>query len=285
MTTPKNNPPKYVDGHLAELSERVHLSGQTDLFMHLGHWHSLDGAVSLADLRQAQKRTNDHLIQLADIEDGQVILDVGCGFGGTIAALDVYASQLQLVGLNIDPRQLDVARSNVVSRRRNSIEWVHADACELPFPDNVFERVFAIECIFHFASRKRFLAEAARVLLPMGKLIVTDLVASDTLSQLRRELPTGLEKALEHALSPCPHFWTGEGSYSEMAAAAGLSIVTKQDATLATLPTYACILRGKTVDFASENEPINDRGVAALAWLQMRGLIRVEYNLFQKIKA
>src|SRR5438034_5931485 len=44
-----------------------------------------------------------------------------------------------------------------------------ADACALPFPDASFDRVLAVECIFHFPSRLRFLKEAARVLKPGGR--------------------------------------------------------------------------------------------------------------------
>jgi cyclopropane fatty-acyl-phospholipid synthase-like methyltransferase len=36
-------------------------------------------------------------------------VDVGCGFGGTIASLNEHFSDLQLTGVNIDLRQLDRA--------------------------------------------------------------------------------------------------------------------------------------------------------------------------------
>ena len=43
----------------------------------------------------------------AGIADGQHILDVGCGFGGTVASLNENFSRVHLLGVNIDERQLE----------------------------------------------------------------------------------------------------------------------------------------------------------------------------------
>jgi SAM-dependent methyltransferase len=274
--------PRYLDDHLAEHAARAAPAARADLFIHLGHWDALAPGTSLADLRAAQQRTDDRLVGLAGVEDGLAILDAGCGFGGTIASLDAAATGLRLVGLNIDARQLSVAAASVSPRPGNAITWVEADACALPFEAASFDRVLAIECIFHFASRRRFLAEAARVLRAGGKLALSDLVPTEALARGRHELPPGLEEALHAALAPCPRFWGGEGTHEQMAAAAGLEVVSREDATLATLPSYSCILGGKLADFSSTSCPTGDRGVAALAWLQLRGLLRVEYWLFEK---
>ena len=274
--------PRYVDGHLAEQAAGAAPAGGSDLFIHLGHWDALGPGAAASDLRAAQQRLDDHLVALAEVRDGLAILDVGCGFGGTLATVDALACDLRLTGLNIDPRQLRVAEARVRPRPGSSVTWVEADACALPFEDGSFDRVLAIECIFHFASRRRFLAEAARALRPGGRLVLSDLVASEGLSRSRHELPPGLEAALHEALSPCPHLFGGEGTYEEMARSAGLAITAREDATLATLPSYACILAGKLVDFASPAHPAGDRGVAALAWLQLRGLLRVEYLALRK---
>jgi len=48
----------------------------------------------------------------------------------------------------------------------NCLRWELADACRLPFPDASFNHVLCVEAMFHFASRRTFFAEAARVLSP-----------------------------------------------------------------------------------------------------------------------
>ena len=122
------------------------------------------------------EQMNGVLLEAGKVADGQHLLDVGCGFGGTIQQINAGHSGMHLTGLNIDPRQLAAAEAQTKAANGNHIAWVEADACQLPFEDNSFDRVLAVECIFHFPSRERFLAEAARVLKPGGYLAVSDFV-------------------------------------------------------------------------------------------------------------
>ena len=104
------------------------------------------------------------------------VLDAGCGFGGTLACLQDRVERLDLTGLNIDPRQLQRAQKLVQPRPGSSLRFVAGDACALPFADASFDRVLAVECIFHFPSRAAFLAEVRRVLRPGGVLVLSDFV-------------------------------------------------------------------------------------------------------------
>ncbi|MCW5871738.1 MAG: class I SAM-dependent methyltransferase, partial [Candidatus Eremiobacteraeota bacterium] len=96
---------------------------------------------------EAMEQLTQLLIDLAEIQPGEAVLDVGCGFGGTLMSLKEQFPANALTGLNIDPRQLEVAR-----RRCPGVDFVQGDACAMPFPDASFDRVLAVECIFHFPS-------------------------------------------------------------------------------------------------------------------------------------
>jgi len=145
--------------------------------VHWGYWDSPSAAtLTVEDYVQAQERLNHQLFELASLSNGSSILDVGCGLGGTISLLNDMLANAKLTGLNIDPRQLDYARQTVTPCSNNEITFIEGDACQLPFADNQFDQVFAVECIFHFSSRKQFFAEVKRVLKEDGKLVISDYV-------------------------------------------------------------------------------------------------------------
>ena len=158
-------------------------NGRSGRCAHLGHWDFKpepdQASAESDDVRIAQQRLDDVMIEMAMVRQGQSVLDIGCGFGGLIECIDSQFTDMSLTGINIDPRQLDICQ-RLRSKSQNSIRWQEADACELPFADNSFDRVFCVEAMFHFASRRTFLAEVYRVLKPTGRLTGSDIRLTDS---------------------------------------------------------------------------------------------------------
>ena len=203
-----------------------------DRFVHWGYWENPAAAtLDTAEFVAAMERLNAEVLKAAGLVDGQAILDAGCGFGGTLASLRAAFPRATLTGLNIDPRQLEHARAQVPG-----VRFVEGDACAPPFPDASFDRVLAVECIFHFPSRAKFLKEAARMLKHGGRVALSDFVPRDPNARpglLGRWVTAQVAKGYGASGDD----WR-DGDYARMAAAAGLRVVLDRDITSNTIPTY-----------------------------------------------
>src|ERR1700712_1458020 len=70
--------------------------------VHWGYWEDAKAADGTrADYTAAMELMNGVLLEAARVGDGQKLLDVGCGFGGTIAQINATHSDMDITGLNI----------------------------------------------------------------------------------------------------------------------------------------------------------------------------------------
>lgn len=107
----------------------------------------------------------DAVVRLGDLR-GQRVLDVGCGTGAVAAALAEKAAA-KVWGVEPSGEMLAVARGRVPK----SVGLKQGSAEELPFRDGWFDRV-VYSLVIHLLDRPRALAEAARVLVPHGRVVV-----------------------------------------------------------------------------------------------------------------
>lgn len=206
--------------------------------VHWGYWSEPDRATgTAADYARAAEAMCRQIVDSAGPRDGTRILDVGCGFGGTIATLNETCRDMDLVGVNIDARQLARARELVTPQNGNRVRFVEADACRLPFPAGSFDIVLAVECIFHFPSRAGFLAEAGRVLAAAGVAVISDFVPPAEYVGVLRQHGTGSDTATQKSYGAVDVLCTLD-RYGELASAAGLQLSESRGVTRHTLPTY-----------------------------------------------
>lgn len=205
--------------------------------VHWGFWDDPENALcDDEDYARAAEQLTLELCQLAGIAEGERVLDVGCGFGGTLASLNERFSRLQLTGLNIDARQLARARRLVRALRGNAVQFCQGDACRLPFRDESLDRLLAVECVFHFPSRETFFREANRVLRPGGVLVLSDFVPTRLFLPINWLVTRDwFEKY--NAFGRCKLEYTIE-KYRRLAVQTGLRSVAERNITRQTLPTY-----------------------------------------------
>jgi ubiquinone/menaquinone biosynthesis C-methylase UbiE len=111
------------------------------------------------------------LVELAKPRASERVLDVACGTGivARTAAKHVGPTGT-VVGVDLNPGMLTVARSVADARSGGSLQWQEANANELPFPDDSFDIVYCQLGLQFFADRVAALREMHRVLSTEGRL-------------------------------------------------------------------------------------------------------------------
>ena len=134
-------------------------------FANLGYWDEATGTAAAAG-----ERLVDEVLALAPGPRGR-LLDVACGEGATTRRLAAREDVEGATAVNLSLPQL------VATHRRGAGSPVAAmDACALAFPEASFDTVTCFEAAFHFRTRETFLAEVRRVLVPGGRLLLSDLL-------------------------------------------------------------------------------------------------------------
>ncbi|MGI6604808.1 MAG: class I SAM-dependent methyltransferase [Firmicutes bacterium] len=105
----------------------------------------------------------EELIQLCALKDGMCVLDVGCGVGVTACQL-VKRLGCTVVGVDLSSGMLEHARHRAEREGvADRVEFLEADARELPFPDSSFDAVIAESVTVFIAEKAMALGEYVRV--------------------------------------------------------------------------------------------------------------------------
>jgi ubiquinone/menaquinone biosynthesis C-methylase UbiE len=115
------------------------------------------------------------LADQAELESAERVLEIGCGTGNLALLVKRMHSQLEVVGLDPDPKAL--ARAGRKARRAGlTLELDRGFADELPYPDGSFDRVLSSLMFHHLEADLRIasLREVLRVLRPGGSLHLMD---------------------------------------------------------------------------------------------------------------
>lgn len=158
--------------------------------------------------RRAVLNGDRFMTRCLDVGAEDVVLDVGCGVGGTSVHI-AESRGARVVGVNISRVQLAAARRLAArSRAAYLLEYSRQDFCHTTFDDHAFTRILGFESVSHVADRPAFLEEAFRLLSPGGRLVVADLflVRADLDARERRAYEAFLRGWVRPCVAPLAGF-------------------------------------------------------------------------------
>ncbi len=107
---------------------------------------------------------------LPHLTPGMRLLDGGCGPGTITLDLAKIVAPGEVVGIDIEPSQIELARTMAAERGVSNVHFEVADLYSLPFPDESFDAVFLHGVLEHLSDPVRGLREVLRVLKQGGVL-------------------------------------------------------------------------------------------------------------------
>lgn len=127
-----------------------------------------------------------------DLKPGDRVLDLACGTGLNFPHLrELVGERGHVVGADLTPAMLDIARKMIDARGWKNVEVREADAANLPFPDASFDKAIITFALNIIPEYVRAIEEVRRVLVPGGRFVALEFRAGI------RSLPAWLQ--------PLPH--------------------------------------------------------------------------------
>jgi dolichol-phosphate mannosyltransferase len=145
-------------------------------------------------------------LNLARLEPGDRILDMGTGCGIMLRALTVKNFDLRLVGMDLHP--------GISELKNMGFDVNRGDARGLPYRSDSFEVVFCLDVLEHIKDLEAAVLEIHRVMKDGGQLVVS-LPEESFIYKFGRLLLKG-QWSQETGPASSPHFWNAEEVFDRL---------------------------------------------------------------------
>jgi arsenite methyltransferase len=193
---------------------------------------------------------------LAELESGEVVLDLGSGGG-----IDVLLSARRVgptgkaYGLDMTDEMLALARENQRKAGATNVEFLKGEIEHIPLPDNSVDVIIS-NCVINLSADKdRVLAEAFRVLKPGGRFAVSDIV-------VRGEVPSAIRRSVELWMG-CVAGALEEGEYCDKLARAGFESIDVEPTRVYRVEDAQELLAGAGIDIEAIAADVDGKFISA----------------------
>ena len=113
--------------------------------------------------------------ELAKLGPSDLVLDVGCGLGGTARYLS-EKFKCNVVGIDLTEEYISIGKKlTEFVGLSDRVELRYGSALKIPYEDERFDIVWTEHVQMNIADKNRFYSEIARVLKPGGRLLFHDI--------------------------------------------------------------------------------------------------------------
>jgi len=123
----------------------------------------------------------EKLVEAFGPEEGDVVLDVGCGDGLFLGPLSrAVGGRGSVVGLDVEPKMIEAARETVRAENLENVQLLVVTDEAIDLPDDAADAAILVNTLHEMAYPSRTLAELRRVIRPGGRVLVFDRNNGDT---------------------------------------------------------------------------------------------------------
>jgi SAM-dependent methyltransferase len=127
-------------------------------------------------------------LDLAAPRPGERLIDLGCGRGGDLLrAAGLVGPDGRVTGVDATPRMVEAAKQRTAGLANASV--LLGDLAAVPLPDGCAEVVVSNCAINHATDKAAVYREVARLLVPGGRVVVSDVVSEAVLPESVRADP------------------------------------------------------------------------------------------------
>ncbi len=140
------------------------------------HWARYYDLLTGSLLLGQEHKMRETTVEMAGVQPGDKVLDVGCGTGSLTRAAQARAGGTgEVHGIDASPEMIQVA-TRKAEKAGQDIDFQIGLIEKLAFPDNYFDVVLSSLMLHHLPDdlKQRGFAEILRVLKPGGRLFAVD---------------------------------------------------------------------------------------------------------------
>jgi len=144
--------------------------GPKAIALQLRHPRGKLGSIVSYKMNESNAALYDFSIDAMEIEDSNILLELGFGNGKFFNKIFSRARKLKIFGIDYSELMVRTARiNNATAISEGALKLLYCNCQALPFDSNTFDKIFCINVVYFWENPLENLSEIFRVLKPGGK--------------------------------------------------------------------------------------------------------------------